>query len=166
MLGLHNLKNFRGARKKRKVVGRGGCHGTFSGRGCKGQKARSGHSRRSGFEGGRTPLCRQLPKFKGNSSLLGKPAAITFGHLNKYFADGKMVTGQALSKAGLISKPGSPWKIVKTGKLVKKVMVLSGKATKEAAKDILALGGRIVEKKKIDTRKEEKKEQENFKTKL
>ena len=70
MLKLHELKPYKGATKRRKVVGRGvgSGHGTFSGRGAKGQTARSGSSIPVGFEGGRMPVHRQLPKKRGFTS--------------------------------------------------------------------------------------------------
>jgi large subunit ribosomal protein L15 len=80
---LSALKSNLGARKKRKVVGRGNGsgHGTYSTRGGKGQTARTGSQKRPGFEGGQTPLFRKMPKLKvlitrttSNSSLLMFPA--------------------------------------------------------------------------------------------
>src|ERR1041384_4856008 len=77
MIKLHELKPYRNSTKRRKVVGRGlgSGHGTYSGRGAKGQKARSGSSIPVGFEGGRMPLHRQMPKLRGFKSL--KPKAVS-----------------------------------------------------------------------------------------
>src|SRR3989344_2318264 len=98
MLKLHQLKKHPKSTRRRKVVGRGlgSGRGTYSTRGGKGQTARTGHSKMpAGFEGGRQPLIRQLPKNRGFRSLNDKPAAITLSKLS-VFADGDTVTLQTL----------------------------------------------------------------------
>lgn len=84
---LLKLESKHGARKKRKVVGRGvgSGHGTYSTRGMNGQRQRTGSSKSPGFEGGQTPLFRRLPKFKG----FNNPNHVSFqvvnvGKLNQF----------------------------------------------------------------------------------
>lgn len=114
--------------KRRKVVGRGlgSGHGTYSTRGGKGQTARTGHSKMpAGFEGGRQPLIRQLPKLRGFKSLRRKTVALNLDILNM-FNDNDVVTILALQQKGLVKPFGHgslpPVKIL-AGKLSKKLTV-------------------------------------------
>lgn len=104
MIKLHELKKHPKSTKRRKVVGRGigSGHGTFSTRGNKGQTKRSGHSKLPiGFEGGRQPLIRQVPKSRGFTSLNDKAIAISVSELNK-FNDGDVVTAKSLIEKGIL----------------------------------------------------------------
>ena len=104
MIKLHELKKHPKSTKPRKVVGRGigSGHGTFSTRGNKGQTKRSGHSKLPiGFEGGRQPLIRQVPKSRGFTSLYDKAIAISVSELNK-FNDGDVVTAKTLIEKGIL----------------------------------------------------------------
>lgn len=123
MIKLHELKVFKGSRKRRKVVGRGlgSGHGTFSGRGAKGQNARKSGGVRPGFEGGRQPLIRQIPKLRGFTSRAAKMNAVSLTQLNK-LEDGAIVTVKSLSAAGIVRNEG-PAKILGTGVLKKKLTV-------------------------------------------
>jgi|SRR5579872_139135 len=123
MIKLHQLKPHRGSRKRRKVVGRGlgSGHGTYSGRGAKGQNARTGGGVRPGFEGGRQPLIRQIPKLRGFKSPHLKPTALTVSILNK-FNDGEVVTIQKLAEKKIVSANASV-KILAGGELKKKLEV-------------------------------------------
>ncbi len=123
MIKLHQLTPYKGSRKRKKVVGRGvgTGHGTYSGRGAKGQNARTGGGVRPGFEGGRQPLIRQLPKLRGFKSPHAKSQAVTLAKLNK-FSDGDVVTVAELVKKQIISAAG-PVKILATGALKKKLEV-------------------------------------------
>lgn len=105
MITLHDLRKHPKSTKRRKVVGRGlgSGHGTYSTRGGKGQTARSGHSKMPvGFEGGRQPLIRQVPKSRGFSSLTAKSISVSVSELNA-FSDGDVINVQALVKKGIIS---------------------------------------------------------------
>src|SRR5258708_38558085 len=98
MFKLHTIKKHPRSTHRRKVVGRGlgSGHGTYSPRGGKGQTARTGHSKMpAGFEGGRQPLIRQMPKNRGFRSLNDKPKAISLSRLN-IFNDGDTVDLAAL----------------------------------------------------------------------
>lgn len=154
MTKLHTLKSAKGSTKKKKTVGRGGAHGTFSCRGVKGQKSRSGYSRRFGFEGGRTPLVVLLPKFKGCKSLKTKPETITFDIINRKFSDGDLVSVRTLKKNGLIDNIHTSFKIVNTGKLEKKINVQGGYISKKAKEIVEKSGGTVKEIKKTEKKKE------------
>lgn len=123
MLKLHALKPYKGSRKRRKVVGRGlgSGHGTYSGRGAKGQNARTGGGVRPGFEGGRQPLIRQIPKLRGFKSPHAKPIAVVLTQLNK-FSDGDVVTEKALKDKGIVRTDGQV-KILGTGEIKRKLEV-------------------------------------------
>lgn len=124
MIKLHGLKVYKGSRKRRKVVGRGlgSGHGTYSGRGAKGQNARKSGGVRPGFEGGRQPLIRQVPKLRGFKSPKQKAMAVRVGQLNK-FNDGDQVTVETLLAKRIIRTQG-PVKILTGGDLKKKLEVL------------------------------------------
>lgn len=125
MIKLHELKKHPKSTKRRKVVGRGigSGHGTFSTRGNKGQTKRSGHSKLPiGFEGGRQPLIRQVPKSRGFTSLNDKAIAISVSELNK-FNDGDVVTAKSLIEKGIL-------RFFK-GNNVPQVKILKGELTKK-----------------------------------
>jgi large subunit ribosomal protein L15 len=143
MIKLHELKVFKGSTKRRKVVGRGlgSGHGTYSGRGAKGQNARKSGGVRPGFEGGRQPMIRQLPKLRGFKSPHAKAIAVTLTKLNKFDND-TVVTTKALLEKGIIRTEGSV-KIVGTGELKKKLEV-KVPVTVGAKTAIEKAGGKVV----------------------
>ena len=129
--------------KKRTVVGRGvgSGLGKTSGRGHKGQKARSGGGVRRGFEGGQTPLYRRLPKRGFNNSVhANNYVEVTLTMLNK--SSKEDVTAESLIEDGIIRKEKDGIVILATGKLDKKVNVKAVKFTKAAKEKIEALGGK------------------------
>ncbi|PQP33504.1 50S ribosomal protein L15, partial [Desulfobacteraceae bacterium SEEP-SAG9] len=90
--------------KHRKRVGRGdgSGHGTYSGRGSKGQKARAGHRMRPGFEGGQLPLIKRLPRKRGFVNIFRQEYSIVnIGRLN-IFESGSEVTPQRLVESGMV----------------------------------------------------------------
>ena len=109
--------------QKRKRVGRGGSRGGTSGRGHKGQKARSGGSVPAYFEGGQMSLSRRLPK-RGFSNYKFKTEyeLITLDHLNEFAEGDQTVTKEALVVAGLVKK-NCKVKLLATGSLEKKIIV-------------------------------------------
>ena len=130
--------------KTRTRVGRGVGSGLCktSGRGHKGQKARSGGGVRRGFEGGQTPLFRRLPK-RGFTNINRKEYAIVnLDQLNK-FEDGTIVTAELLLETGVIKKLHSGVKVLGQGQLEKKLTVKAAKFSKTAEERIGALGGSI-----------------------
>lgn len=129
--------------KKKTVVGRGvgSGLGKTSGRGHKGQKARSGGGVRRGFEGGQTPLYRRLPKRGFNNSVHANDyVEVTLTMLNK--SSKEDVTAEGLIEDGIIRKAKDGIVILATGKLEKKLNVKAVKFTKAAQEKIEALGGK------------------------
>src|SRR5438045_8173020 len=114
MITLSNLKPNAGSRRSKKRVGcgEGSGHGKTSGKGHKGQKARSGGSIRLGFEGGQMPLLRRMPK-RGfnNANFKIKFAVVNLDTLNA-FDEGATVDEQYLLKAGVIRRPYDQVKIL------------------------------------------------------
>jgi len=147
MITLSNLKPHPKNQKRRKVVGRGlgTGHGTQSGRGAKGQKARSGGKIRAGFEGGRMPLIRQVPKsrgkgFKGNPIELHE---VNLTDLATNFADNESVTPETLFERGLVGDVRRV-KILSNGDLKGRKLNISGVALTAGAREkISAAGGKI-----------------------
>ena len=140
------LGNLKPAVKKmaRKRVGRGTGSGLgkTSGKGHKGQKARSGGGVRPGFEGGQTPLFRRLPKrgFK-NIPFNKDMQEVTLNMLN--LSTVEEVDAKTLIADGIISKEKDGIVILATGKLEKKLSVKASRFTKKAAEAIVAAGGKI-----------------------
>jgi len=128
--------------EKRTRVGRGmgSGLGKTSGRGHKGQKARSGGGVRRGFEGGQTPLYRRLPK-RGFTNIHAKNyTEVTLTMLNKVTTE--EVTADTLIADGIISKANDGIVILATGNLEKKLTVKAVRFTKSAKEKIEALGGK------------------------
>ena len=126
----------------RRRVGRGigSGLGKTSGRGQKGQKARSGGGVRRGFEGCQTPLYRRLPK-RGFTNINTKNyTEVTLTMLNK--ATTEEVTAESLIADGIISKANDGIVVLATGKLEKKLTVKAVRFTKAASEKIEALGGK------------------------
>ena len=127
----------------RKRVGRGvgSGNGKTSGKGHKGQKARSGGGVRRGFEGGQTPLYRRLPK-RGFKNINSKEyTEVTLTMLNKSAAE--EVTAESLLAEGIIGKIRDGIVVLGTGKIEKKLTVKANRFTKTAADKIEAAGGKI-----------------------
>jgi len=118
---LHELSPSPGSRKERKRLGRGPSSGTgkTSGRGHKGQNARSGGGVRLGFEGGQTPLFRRLPK-RGFTNINRKDYAIVNLDTLNLFEDGTEVTPALLLETGIVSKEKAGIKILAKGSIEKK----------------------------------------------
>ena len=130
-------------RIKRKRLGRGigSGLGKTSGKGHKGQKARSGGGVRRGFEGGQTPLYRRLPKRGFNNIHAKKYTEVTLTMLNK--SEASEVTAESLLSEGIIGKVNDGIVVIATGKLEKKLTVKAKRFTKAAAEKIEAAGGKI-----------------------
>ncbi|HJJ12220.1 MAG TPA: 50S ribosomal protein L15 [Clostridiaceae bacterium] len=127
----------------RKRLGRGMSSGLgkTSGKGHKGQKARSGGGVRRGFEGGQTPLYRRLPK-RGFKNIHAKNyTEVTLTMLNK--SEATEVTAESLLAEGIIGKINDGIVVLATGKLDKKLTVKAKRFTKAAAEKIEAAGGKI-----------------------
>ena len=129
-------------KETRRRVGRGigSGLGKTSGKGHKGQKARSGGGVRRGFEGGQTPLYRRLPK-RGFTNIHAKTyTEVTLTMLNK--SEATDVTADTLLKEGIISKKNDGIVVLATGKLEKKLNVKANRFTKAAKENIESLGGK------------------------
>ncbi|WP_368004352.1 50S ribosomal protein L15 [Bacillus sp. FSL K6-2869] len=143
---LHELKPSEGSRKVRNRVGRGigSGNGKTSGKGHKGQNARSGGGVRPGFEGGQMPLFQRLPK-RGFTNINRKDyAVINLDRLNS-FDEGTEVTPELLLETGAISKLKAGVKILGNGKLEKKLTVKANKFSASAKEAIEAAGGGTAE---------------------
>lgn len=145
MLKLSGLKPYKGSTKRPKVVGRGlgSGHGTFSGRGAKGQKARSGSSIPIGFEGGRMPLHRQIPKRRGFKSLRAKPEVLNLDDLDDKFNIGETVNPKILLNKGLINSAQNDVKILGKGELKKALTFEKVKLSASALEKIQQAGGKV-----------------------
>jgi large subunit ribosomal protein L15 len=133
-----------GSKRSRKRVGRGlgSGHGRYSGRGCKGQKARSGPGIHPYFEGGQLPLVKRLPNKRGFTNIFKKEYSIVnVGELNTFDPD-SVVSREELLKAKLIKFPKRAIKILSTGELDRPLIVKADKFSAAAKKKIEAAGGR------------------------
>ena len=126
------------ARRVGRGVGSG--LGKTSGKGHKGQKARSGGGVRRGFEGGQTPLYRRLPKRGFNNKFARNYTEVTLTMLNKSTTE--EVDAQSLIKDRIISKENDGIVIIATGKLEKKLTVKAKRFTAKAKEQIESLGGK------------------------
>jgi large subunit ribosomal protein L15 len=140
---LHNLKPRPGAkhRTKRLGIGESSGHGKTSGRGGKGQTARSGGSIRLGFEGGQMPLIRRIPK-RGfnNANFRTNYIIVNIEQLNA-FDNGATVTPESLVEAGLAGKLFEGVKVLGNGELKKKLTVKAQRFSATAREKITKAGG-------------------------
>lgn len=151
---MFSLDNLQSSGKDRKRVGRGGSRGGTSGRGHKGQNARSGGPKGRGFEGGQTPLQRRLPK-RGftNAHFSQEISVVNIDTLERAFAEGEEVTTASLMQKGLIKakrseqrniKKGTIVKILGDGELSKKLIVSAFAFSASAKKAIEKVGGKAL----------------------
>ena len=141
---LSELKPAEGSKENAFRVGRGhgSGNGKTSGRGHKGQKARSGGGVRPGFEGGQMPLYRRLPKRGFTNRNTKDIVAINVDRLN-VFEDGETVTISALVEKGVVSNPRDGVKLLGNGNLEKKLTVKVTAVSQGAKEKIKALGGSV-----------------------
>lgn len=141
---LHELEKNIGATQAKKRVGRGSGSGLgkTSGRGQKGQKARSGGSINPVFEGGQLPLYRRIPKrgFK-NHMFKTQYAVINVEDLN-IFEDGTVVTPALLKDTGIVKKQLDGIKVLGNGKLEKKLTIQANKFSTSAKEKIKEAGSK------------------------
>ena len=140
---LDELKPAEGSKSSRKRIGRGIGSGTgkTSGKGHKGQNARSGGGVRPGFEGGQMPLYRRLPKRGFNNIFAKEYVTVNVEVLDK-FAEGSVVTPEALKEAGIISKTLDGVKFLGRGEVTKNLTVQAAKFTASAKEKIEKAGGK------------------------
>ncbi len=146
-MNITSLPRVPGASKRRKRVGRGigSGHGKTATRGQKGQRARTGSGKRPGFEGGRTPLIRQIPKRGFRRKATGRePMRV---HLNveqlNRFTDGTRVTPQLLEETGLIKDASSQVKLLGDGTLSKRLTIAVHKSSESAKAKVEQAGGAV-----------------------
>lgn len=140
---LHNLKPRPGAKHRTKRLGQGESsgHGKTSGRGGKGQTARSGGTIRLGFEGGQMPLLRRIPKRGFNNKSFGLHlATVNVGVLDN-FDNGTTITPEVLKEQGILKKLLHGVKILGDGKLTKKLTVKAQQFSASAREKITQAGG-------------------------
>lgn len=145
---IHDLKNAEGEKQAKKRLGRGlgSGLGKTSGKGHKGQNARSGGGVRPGFEGGQNPLYRRLPA-KGFSNAKFKKvySIVNVSQLNN-FKKGATVDAEALLNSGILSKIEKDGiKVLGNGELTVALKVVANKFTASAKEKITAQGGSVEE---------------------
>ena len=144
---LHNLVNVKGAvhRKKRVGCGEGSGHGKTSGRGGKGQTARSGGSIRPGFEGGQMPLYRKLPhRGFNNYEFRTSYAVVNVGDLARLDAKVTEVNTEVLAAAGLVRPGVKLLKVLGDGEITRALKVTAQKFTGSAKAKLEKAGGAAI----------------------
>jgi large subunit ribosomal protein L15 len=143
-MNLHELKYNEGARHTTKRLGRGqgSGQGKTSGKGHKGQNARSGGGVAIGFEGGQTPFFKSMPKRGFSNFNRIEYAVVNLSDLNR-FEDGTTVTPELLKQAGIVKKQLDGVKVLGNGTLEKKVNVTCNKISKTAQAAIEKAGGKV-----------------------
>ncbi|MFA5128908.1 MAG: 50S ribosomal protein L15 [Patescibacteria group bacterium] len=144
-LTLHTIKSSSGSRKKVKRVGRGlGSTGTYSGRGQKGQRARSGGRKGLKILGMRR-IIMSTPKLRGFNSPYPKMIAVNVKDLEKKFNDGERVTPKTLLEKGLVGKMKVAVKILGSGEIKKKLIIKDCSVSGSAKEKIEKAGGKIIQ---------------------
>lgn len=142
---IHELSPAVGSRTSAKRLGRGigSGLGKTSGKGHKGQWARSGGGVRIGFEGGQMPLARRLPKTGFDNNWKKVYSVVNLERLND-FEDGTVITAELLLEAGVLSKiEAYGLKVLGNGELTKKLTVKANKFSKSAIEKIEKIGGKV-----------------------
>jgi large subunit ribosomal protein L15 len=146
-ISLNSLRPAKGSTHKKKRVGRGPGSGLgkTAGRGEKGQKSRSGYSRKIGFEGGQMPLHRRLPK-RGFTNIFKKQwVEISLAALDRHFAANDEINPDVLHTRGLIKKAKHDVVVLGTGEISKALKVSAHRFTKSAREKIEKAGGAVVQ---------------------
>ena len=136
-----------GSKMSRKRVGRGdgSGYGTYSGRGCKGQKSRSGYRMRPGFEGGQLPLIKRLPGKRGFVNIFRTEYnVVSVGKLD-IFEAGSEVDPERLVAAGVVKSLRRPIKILADGDISHPLIVKAHRFSTAAKAKIEAVGGKVEE---------------------
>lgn len=139
-INLSNLAPAKGATKKRKEIGRGGKRGTYSGRGMKGQRSRSGVSGLKAL--GLRQMMLSTPKSRGFNSIYAKLPIVNLSSLEASFDGGEIIDYRKLVQKGLIQKGEKQYKILGVGKLTKKLTVIASGFSASAKAAIEAAGGK------------------------
>ena len=141
---LDRLKAPKGASKKSKRVGRGEGSGLgkTSGRGGKGQTARSGGNIKPGFEGGQMPLQRRLPKRGFTNAFRVRGRIVNIGEIARKFSQGETADPDAIHDRGLVKGKRGPLKVLGEGEITVPLTVRANTFSKSALKKIEAAGGK------------------------
>jgi len=136
-----------GSKKNRKRVGRGdgSGHGTYSGRGCKGQKSRAGYKMNRGFEGGQLPLILRLPRKRGFVNLFRTEYSVVNIDKLNIFEPETEITPEKMMATGLVKSLRHPIKILGNGNINHPLSVKANKFTATAKAKIEAAGGKAEE---------------------
>lgn len=147
MDALLKLKRNKGATKTKKRLGRGNGSGlgTYSGKGGKGQTARTGGTIRPGFAGGQTPLFRKMPKLKGFNNVNRVSFQVVNVESLNLFEDNTEVNAQKLFESKLINSAEQPVKILGNGELKKKLQVKVDRVSSSAKEKIEQAKGSVTE---------------------
>ena len=146
-ISLNSLRPAKGSTHKKKRVGSGPGSGLgkTAGRGEKGQKSRSGYSRKIGFEGGQMPLHRRLPK-RGFTNIFKKQwVEVSLAALDRHFAANDEINPDVLHTRGLIKKAKHDVVVLGTGEISKALKVSAHRFTKSAREKIEKAGGAVVQ---------------------
>jgi large subunit ribosomal protein L15 len=140
---LHGLSPSKGAKHKRKRIGRGpgSGHGKTATKGHKGLKARSGGGKRPGFEGGQMPLVRRVPKYGFVNQFRTEYTIVNLKSLSDLETT-EAITPQFLMNEGLVRRKGQLIKILAQGEVTKPLVIQAHKFSKAAEAKIQAAGGR------------------------
>lgn len=146
-ISLNSLRPAKGSTHKKKRVGRGPGSGLgkTAARGEKGQKSRSGYSRKIGFEGGQMPLHRRLPKRGFTNIFKKKWLEVSLAALESHFAANDEINPEVLHTRGLIKKAKHDVVVLGTGELSKPLKVSAHRFTKSAREKIEKAGGAVVQ---------------------
>jgi large subunit ribosomal protein L15 len=146
-MAQHDLRPPKGARKSRKRVGRGdgSGHGSYSGRGLKGQNSRSGGGVRPGFEGGQQPLITRLDKLPGFTNIFRTEFSVINVDRLAAFPANSEVTPQALVENGAVRDLRKPVKILGRGEIERPLVVEAHRFSDSARRKIEAAGGSVRE---------------------
>jgi large subunit ribosomal protein L15 len=141
----HLLRPSKGAKRSRKRLGRGvgSGHGSFSGRGLKGQKARSGGGPRLGFQGGGLALIKSLPMMRGFTNVFRQEYSVVNLHRLADLPANTEVTLQALVETGLVKDLRKPVKVLGRGELDVALVVEAHRFSRSAQEKIEAAGGSV-----------------------
>ena len=142
---LNELSPAPGSVRDAKRIGRGhgSGQGKTAGKGHKGQKARSGHGMRPGFEGGQMPLPRRLPKRGFHNNFMKVYSVVNIEALNR-FENGTVITAELLKAEGIISKiEKDGLKVLGRGELTQRLTVKAAKVSNSAREAIVAVGGTV-----------------------
>ena len=139
----HDLAPQKGARKRRKRIGRGDAagQGSTAGRGMKGQKSRSGKGPKVGFEGGQLPLIKGLPMKRGFNNIFKTYYSLVKLDTLENFDAGTTVTPELLQELGYLRNLKRPVKVLGDGELTKPLIVVAAKFTRSAKAKIEAANG-------------------------